>query len=336
MRQLVFCEYCTNENLYKVRKVNKTSILDNESINYIGKEAICSICENEIFVSEIYDYNLNTLYDMFRKKYELISIENIKHILVNYSICEKELSLLLGWKSETINKYLDGDMISKPNSDMLKKIYENPNYYSIILQTNKERINPISYNESRQAVKEILNNGITEEKIDAVIKYLLIRCEDLTIFAIQNLLYYTQAFYYVFTNKFIFNEDFEAHIDGPAFNSVLKRYEKFGCEEVNNEILANKNLKLEDAERNVVESVIKFYGCYSGKILKLMTHNEAPWVLTRASVNYNSDFVNDENNKIIDKNLISEYFEGIKEKYNMTNLLDIEKYSKDLFDKISM
>ena len=109
-----------------------------------------------------------------------------------------------------MSRYLDGDMITNSHSDILKKIYENPNYYSIILQTNKERIKPIDYNKSRQAVKAILNKDITEEKIDAVIKYLLIRCEDFTPLALQKLLYYVQAFYYVFTDNYIFKEDCEA------------------------------------------------------------------------------------------------------------------------------
>jgi uncharacterized phage-associated protein len=235
-----------------------------------------------------------------------------------------------------MSRFLDGDMIINSHSDILKKIYKNPNYYSIVLQTNKERINPIEYNKSRQAVKAILNQEITEEKIDAVIKYLLIRCKDFTPSTLQKLLYYIQAFYYVFTDNFIFKEDCEASMEGPVYTSVNERYKKFGYEEINKDILVNEKLALEDVERNVVESVIKFYSCYSGKILKQMTHNEAPWILTRTNIINEKNIKNDNSNKIIEKNLIAEYFKGIKEKYNMINLLDIQKYSTDLFNKISM
>jgi uncharacterized phage-associated protein len=336
MKQLAFCEYCMTENKYKVRKANKISILVNEEITYTAKEAICSICENEIFVSEICDCNLENLYNEYRKKHNIIGVKEIKHILINYSVDKKALSLLLGWKSETINRYLNGDIAETSHSEILKKIYENPSYYSILLQTNKERIEPISYSKSRQAVKDILSEKAIEDKIDAVIKYILIRCEDFTPYYLQNLLYYVQAFFYVFTKSFIFEEDCRAYTSGPVYESVFKRYEKFGFEEVNKSILANKNLRLEDVERNVVEGVIKFYGCYSGKVLKQMTHNEAPWILTRAAVNNKNEFEIDDSNMIIDKSLISEYFDGIREKYNMINLLDIKKYSMDLFDKISM
>ena len=67
-----------------------------------------------------------------------------------------------------------------------------------------------------------------------------------------------------------------------------------------------------------------------------MTRNEAPWMLTRTNIINENNKKNENPNRIIEKNLIAEYFKGIKEKYNMINLLDIQKYSTDLFDKISM
>lgn len=332
MREIAFCEYCMNENEYKIHTVNKTSILNDEEICYMYKEAICNNCSNEIFVSNISDDNLKTLYDEYRISHNIIKVVILKRIIIKYSINEESLSLLLGWRKDTMSRYLEGDMITNAHSDILKKIYENTNYYSIILQTNKERIEPIDYNKSRQVVKAILNKDITEEKVDAVIKYLLIRCEDFTSLALQKLLYYVQAFYYVFTDNFIFEEDCEAFMKGPVYKSVYERYKTFGYEEINKDILANDKLNLEDAERNVVESVIKFYSCYSGKILEQMTQNEAPWLLSR------TNHINEDGNarKIIEKSLIAEYFKEIKEKYNMINLLDIQKYSTDLFDKISM
>ena len=336
MTQLAFCEYCMNENEYKVHKENKTSILKDEETNYMAKEAICNNCGNEIFVSDICDYNLKTLYEEYRKNHNIIKVIELKRIIIKYCINDEALSLLLGWKKDTMSRYLDGDMITNSHSDILKNICENPNYYSVILQTNKEKIKPIDYNKSRQVVKSILSKNSSEEKIDAVIKYLLIRCEDFTPLTLQKLLYYVQGFYYVFTDNFIFKEDCEASINGPLYSNVYDRYKKFGYEEINKDILDNDKLKLDDVERNIVESVIKFYSCYSGKILEQMTRNEAPWMLTRTNIINEINKKNENPNRIIEKSLIAEYFKGIKEKYNMINLLDVQKYSTDLFDKISM
>lgn len=336
MKHLAFCEYCMREINYEINEINKMSMIKDEEISYAAKKAVCNECNNEIFVSEICDYNLNRLYEEYRNLHNIIMIEDIKRIMIKYSINEEALSLLLGWGRETIGRYLDGNMINSSNSDILKKMYNNPNYYSILLQTNKGRLNPVDYNKSRQAVKAVLNKDITEEKIDAVIKHILIRCEDITPSTIQKLLYYVQGFYYIFTDDFIFQEDCEAAVKGPIYVSVKERYDHFGYEIINGDILSNENLKLEDVERNVVESIIKFYGCYSGKILEQMTKNEAPWMLSRTKTIKENDIQGNVQNKIIEKNSIGIYFKGLKEKYNMTNLLDVQKYSTDLFNNLSM
>lgn len=336
MRQLVFCEYCMKENEYKVHKINKTSILNGEEINYMTKEVVCNSCGNDIFVSDICDYNLKALYKEYRKKHNIIPIQEIHRIIIKYCINEKSLALLLGWDKETISRYLDGDMPTSSHSDILKKVQENPEYYLILLQSNKERINILDYSKSRQAVKNILSINIPEDRMNAVIKYILIRCEDITSKALQNLLYYVQASYYMFSGDFIFEEDCEAFIDGPVYRSVYEKYETIGYDQVNKEILSNNKLKLEDIERNVVESVIKFYGCYSGKILKQMTRNESPWIFTRTKGINEKNPEDDNFSKIIERDLIQEYFTEIKEKYNIVNLIDIERYSMDLFNKISM
>ncbi|NRT88506.1 type II toxin-antitoxin system antitoxin SocA domain-containing protein [Clostridium beijerinckii] len=336
MKKSAFCEYCFSEREYQVYKVRRTSILKEEEVSYKAKEAVCNVCGNEIFVSDICDYNLMNLYKEYRRNYNIISTDEIQKVKIKYSINSEALSLILGWNSKTIERYLDGDMIGVSNSDLLRKVYENASYYSIILQNNKERINPVDYNKSRQAIRYILAQDQTEEKIDAVIKYLLIRCEDFTALSIQKLLYYVQAFHYVFTGNFMFEEDCEAWKDGPFYRSLYERYEQFGYEKVNKDILANDKLRLENFERNIVESIIKFYGCYSGKILKEMTKSEAPWILTRTNSINGKSIKYGEFNTVIEKSLIQEYFDSIKEKYNISSVLDIQNYSRDLFDKISI
>lgn len=336
MKKLEYCEHCMSDKEYKLQRNQKTSVLDNKEISFEAKEAICEACGNEIFISDICDYNLNALYEKYKKRHNIISIMEIKNILIKYSISDKELSLLLGWKSDTLKRYLNGDMPLNDHSNVLEKIYESIDYYSIVLQTNRGRLDAISYSKSRQAVRNLLNAEVIEVKMEAVIKYILIRGEDFTELTLQKLLYYVQSFYNMFTNTFIFQEDCKAAIDGPIYASIRKRYKIFGYKEVHRGILSNDKLTLDDFERNIVESVIKFYGCYSGKIIKQMTQNEAPWMLSRTKNIYKTDFEDEDFGIIIDKSLISEYFKGVKEKYNIINLLDIQKYSTDLFNNISM
>ncbi|MGL4873292.1 MAG: hypothetical protein ACRC30_01405 [Clostridium sp.] len=63
-----------------------------------------------------------------------------------------------------------------------------------------------------------------------------------------------------------------------------------------------KILELDFSEKVIVDSVIKSFGCYSGKVLE--------------------------------KELIGAYFKEIKKKNQMINPVDIRDYSKKMFDKI--
>lgn len=338
MKQFAFCEYCKKEVPYTVNEMNKTSILNEEEISYEGKESYCCVCRNEIFVNHVSRENLKSLYGEYRKKHDLIDKDKILLILKKYHISEEGLSLLLGFQKDDVSRYVKGDMISVQHSDIMKKIYNNIQYYSFLLTKNKEKIKPSEYFTSRKAVKFLTTTGAVESKIDKVIRYILTRCDDLTPLMMVKLLYYVQAFYYVFTDHFLFKEDLIAGDKGPIFQSVLERYEVCGFDTVNDEILNNEELVLEDIEQNVVEGVLKFYGCYSGKILEKMVENESPWILTRKQMlqmNRGEIDLSSEESRIINKELISIYFRGVKDKYSMISVLDMEKYSRDIFEKIS-
>lgn len=337
MKKYAFCEYCLKEQPYTIIENRKTAILNEEEISYNGREAYCSRCKNEIFVNDVNRKNLSELYDEYRRRYNLIEPDKITAILKRYNISPEGLSALLGFEAGTVSRYIKGDMVSIDDSEALKKIYDDVQCYSFILQTEKDRITPEEYYRSSKTINFIRSTAKVEKKVDNAIKYILTRYDDVTPLIIQKLLYYMQAFNYVFTDNFLFEEDFKAGDRGPFLESVMERYNFYGFDYINDEIMKNDNLKLEDMEISIAEGIIKFYGCYSGKILEKMVKNESPWIITRKKIiqkdNEEKD-ISEEENEIIDKELISIYFRGIKDKFVMTDITDLEKYSRDIFEKI--
>jgi len=189
----VFCEHCRKDVGYTEKVEYMSAELKGETYSYSGKIATCDECSNEIYVSEVNDYNLIQLYNEFRKLHNIISLEKILEIPQRYNIGKRPLSLLMGWGEQTFTRYYDGDMPTKQYSVILEKIYEDPNYYLSILESNKEKLKSISaYEKSKIATQRILGIEQTSvtEKIDVVINYLLCRCEDITPLALQKLLYY--------------------------------------------------------------------------------------------------------------------------------------------------
>lgn len=329
----VFCEYCRKDVSYTQKEGYISAELKGETYSYSGKIATCDECSNEIYVSEVNDYNLIQLYNEFRKQHDIISLEKILEIPRKYNIGKRPLSLLMGWGEQTFTRYYDGDMPTKQYSEILKKIYEDPNFYLSVLEANKGKLKSQStYEKSKVATLSIL--GIDEisesSKIDITINYLLCKCDDITPLALQKLLYYVQGFYYAFMNRFIFEENCEAWVHGPVYKNVYIKYREYCFDRIECDDLTD-DITLSGSEKTIIDSVIKNLSGYSGKTLEAFTHLETPWLITRGDlpIAVNTD-------REIDKELIGSYFADVKQKYNMLNPSDIGAYSKVMFEQISL
>lgn len=330
---LGFCVECRDNVEYFIKEEIMTQNIKGTDYKYVGKIAFCSECENEMFVAEIRDYNLMKLDEAFRKEEDLITVPEMEYILEKYNIGKRPLSLLLGWGELTLTRYLDGDIPTKQYSETLRKILSEPDYMKELLEKNKDALTDIAYKRCSEALLNVEDNKQLDfsspNKIDHVVKYLLVNLADITPLALQKLLYYSQGFFKIFTGEYLFNNDCEAWVHGPVYKNVYQQYKNYGY----NPILSSSNewtdIELTRLEKEVVDSVIRNFGCYSGKVLEGMTHVEAPWSETRIGL---SD--DEKSNRIIEKELIKRYFTNIKLKHNMLNISDIKDYSTDLFDKL--
>lgn len=326
----VFCEECRDDVEYIVTNKQMEGTIKGENYTYFGKVAHCASCSSEIYVDEINDFNLKALYDKYREEHGIVSLDVILKIPNKYAIGKRPLSLLLGWGEQTFSRYCDGDVPTKQYSDILKKIYDEPEYYEQILEENKGNLKTeMAYNKSKKAVEVLLSDVVYEKnKIDLAIEYLLNRCEDITPLALQKALYYIQGFYYAFYKTFLFTEDCQAWVHGPVYRDIYFRYRdyKFDPIECNNEV---DDTIFSSTEKAILESVVKHICCYSGKVLEKFTHSETPWLSARGNL-----LETEPSDKIIDKNDIGKYFDSVKEKYNMINPNDIKVYTQTMFQQI--
>lgn len=326
----VFCEECRNDVEFFVMNKQLEGTIKGETYSYLGKVAHCADCNSAIYVDEINDFNLKALYDKYREAHGIVSLEIILKIPEKYEIGKRPLSLLLGWGEQTFSRYCDGDIPTKQYSDVLKKIYDDPKYYAGILEENKGNLKTEhTYKKSKKAVEELLMNVVCKStKIDLAIEYLLDQCEDITPLALQKALYYIQGFYYAFYKTFLFREDCQAWVHGPVYRDIYFRYRdyKFDSIESNNGF---DPTVFSAAEKAVLESVVKHICCYSGKVLEKFTHSETPWLSARGNL-----LESELSDKIIDKTDIGNYFDSVKEKYNMINPNDIKEYTQTMFRQI--
>ncbi len=328
-KNLVFCESCRDDVSYIVTSVSMNGTIKGTLYQYIGKEVRCADCGALVYIPEINDFNLKALYDEYRTANGIISLEHILALPEKYAIGKRPLSRLLGWGEQTFSRYCDGDMPTKQYSEVLSKIYDDPKYYSEILESGKAGLQSISaYDKSRKAVDALLNlasDTSNKSKISCAVRYLLNQCEDITPLALQKALYYIQGFYSAFYNIFIFPEDCESWVHGPVYRDIYFRYRDYhfdpisSCEEFDSNTLTTQ-------EKAIYDSVIKYLCCYSGKVLERFTHNETPWISARGNLPVSAP-----SERIITKESIHEYFSAVKTKYNMVTPNDIRSYAQEMF-----
>lgn len=74
IEKLTFCETCRNDESYYLKTVTMKGTLKDEDYEYEGKKTFCSECNDEVYVAEIEDANLKSLYDAYRQKNGIISL----------------------------------------------------------------------------------------------------------------------------------------------------------------------------------------------------------------------------------------------------------------------
>ena len=315
-------EYCVNCNDYvnfiineKRKKFNYQDIL----IEYVGKEAVCSLCGETVYNDDVLKYNQEKIEKTYKEQNEIITINEINEIMSNYNIGKRPLSLLLGFGEITITRYLNGYLPTINNSKLLKKIYNSPSEYYSILQMNKSNISEITFKKSEKAVSKLLDVHSDDKVIFELSKYIINKI-DVTNMSLQKILYYIQMFYMAIYNKHAFNSRCNAWDYGPVFGNVYYKYKSFGRNIINDE---EPIIEFDKDLIKTTDKVLKYFGCYTTMVLKSFTHNEDPWL-----VSYNSE------NKIIKKSIIKEYGDKIIKEHGINSIEEIKKYSEYMFNRL--
>jgi DNA-binding transcriptional regulator YiaG len=129
---------------------------DDLVVKYKCKKAICKKCNNELFVDEIDDYNQEQFEKVYKETNNIITIEEIKNIIEKYSIEASELSIILGFDEQIIDRYLKGYIPTFENSKCLRKMLISPKDYYDILLKNSNLISISSFEKSKQKCEELL------------------------------------------------------------------------------------------------------------------------------------------------------------------------------------
>lgn len=327
-----FCEECNNLVEYEIKDIDDFIEIKGKKYKYKRLVGYCNQCGEEISSNEINDENLDRIDNVYRSEENIITTEEINSILNKYKIGKKPLSKLLGWGEITLIRYLNGDVPSKVYSEQLYKILNNEDYMSKLIEENKGLITERAYNNVKKSIKklkETTSRCSIENEIEIIAEYIIAIGKEITPLALQKILYYAQGFYQAFFGKFLFEEDCQAWVHGPVYVDIYEKYKDFKSANIFIDIDYDIEDIIVDEKKEILDAIIKYFGYYNGKALEKMTHYETPWINARRGL-----LSTENSNSIINKKDIKEYFEKIKDKYDMLNVLDIKNYSDDQFKRI--
>jgi uncharacterized phage-associated protein len=326
------CPNCDKYVDYTINNVEIKEDIRGIEVVVEGAEACCNECGIEIYVGEVEDKNIDLIDKKYRELVGIVQIEEISEILRKYCIGKKPLSLLLEWGENTIIRYLEGGTPTKQYSVVLSDLFNNPLMMKELLNKNKDKgiISKISYVKSMKAVDEILSASQSAcSSLEKAIVFFLSKSDEITHLTLQKLLYNTQGWSIALTNNFIFVEDCQAWVHGPVYKEIYNKYSVYGSSPIPK--VDFLNCELLDDEIYILEGVWKAYGGFNGKQLEKMSHSEMPWVKTRDGLRPEQG-----SDRIISKEYIKEYFDRVREKYNIVNVEFISEYSFVLAQKVGI
>ena len=167
----VYCPYCKNEVEYKIEKRDLKEF-KGLKINTFENVAICSNCNQDLYVNEIENENTKRIYETYRSKANIIKPQDIINLRKKYNISQRELTAILGFGKMTINRYERGRIPTKSQSDYIRLLIEDENKFIEKVKEAYQK-NSITEKTYSKIVSQKLGHSISKKEIqDNIRNYL--------------------------------------------------------------------------------------------------------------------------------------------------------------------
>lgn len=111
-----------------------------------------------------------------------------------------------------------------------------------------------------------------------VAAYIMKKTGEISTWKLQKLVYYSQAWHCVWSDKPLFEERIEAWENGPVCPDLYQAHKgEFSIVSLPKGDWA----QLSDDEKDSIDKIVETYNCYNGQQLSRLTHAEEPWQLAR-------------------------------------------------------
>lgn len=138
-----------------------------------------------------------------------------------------------------------------------------------------------------------------------VAKYILKKCGKISTWKLQKLCFYSQAWSLAWTERPLFENDFEAWSNGPVCPELFYAHQcKYSV--IYNDLCQGNENNLSADDKETIDTVLDSYKDMEPYDLREQTHSEQPWIDARGSTPLGEKCTN-----IISKDSMGEYYGGL-------------------------
>lgn len=160
MNNKYICPCCGKFTSITIRTEPETYTVRGEVVSIKSKIAYCNICENQIWVDELDEENLNSAFDKYRETKKLLTPSRIKEIRDKYNVTQVTFSRILGFGDKTIARYETGSIQDEAQNNLIM-LADIPENFEMLLEKNKEKISYEDYRKATNALDSLHPTIIT-------------------------------------------------------------------------------------------------------------------------------------------------------------------------------
>jgi len=134
-----FCPNCEEYTETTVRLEKEVYNVRGEPTKIEAEVTTCQKCGEKLFDEERDSQNLEKAYNLYRKKHNLLSSDQIRAIREKYGLSQRALSRLLGWGEITVHRYENGAIQDNGHNNTLRLI-EDPSNMKRLFQANQGKL----------------------------------------------------------------------------------------------------------------------------------------------------------------------------------------------------
>jgi len=150
----MFCPNCMKDVGVRLEDRREILAVRGEDVEVPARVAVCTVCDEDIWVDEYEDETLATAYSLYRQEHGLLSPEEIAGIRKKWGLGQRAFSLLLGWGEITLHRYESGS-VQDAAHDVQVRMAEHAENIHILLASNGGRLTPLQ----RDAVQKGLSKA---------------------------------------------------------------------------------------------------------------------------------------------------------------------------------